>query len=122
MGWLNQNSMLRLLLLLGLFLGLPFILHITSGYFAPLTVKGNMIALLLWVFPLITVMLAIWDGIKTGFNPLWIIAPFVFFLAPMYLFYNDSALIYGGLYAALGLLGTSIGTFFAKRSPHKGAR
>ncbi|MDO5061423.1 MAG: iron ABC transporter [Actinomycetaceae bacterium] len=119
MGWLNQNSMLRLLLLLGLFLGLPFILHLTSGYFDPLTVKGNMIALLLWVFPLVTLVLAIWDGLKTGFNPLWIAAPFLFFLAPMYLFYNDSALIYGVLYAALGLLGTTIGTFSTKSSARK---
>lgn len=54
------------------------------------------ILMLFIVFPLITVTLAVWDGITEGFTVLWIVMPILFFMVPMLIVFNESAQIYGG--------------------------
>ena len=49
------------------------------------------------------------DGVKEGFSLLWLVAPFVCFLAPMFLFFNASALIYGVAYSLLGFAAHGLG-------------
>lgn len=41
---------------------------------------------------------------------LWLLASFVFFLVPKYLFFNDSALAYGAGYSLLGFGAYSVGS------------
>lgn len=55
------------------------------------------------LLPIVTIGLAAWDGISEGFSWLWALAPFVSFLAPMYIFFNESALLYGVGYSMLGV-------------------
>ncbi|XCB28976.1 biotin synthase [Arcanobacterium hippocoleae] len=64
---------------------------------------------LLIVFPLLTAVLAISDGIRHGFCWWWIAAPFLFFFSALYIFYNDSGLIYGVIYSGFGTVGMIIG-------------
>lgn len=70
------------------------------------------ILLLFMVFPLITVTLAAWDGITEGFTVLWIVMPIVFFVVPMLIFFNESALIYGVAYSLLAVTANKIGSLF----------
>ncbi|WP_229037900.1 hypothetical protein [Schaalia turicensis] len=70
------------------------------------------ILLLFMVFPLITVMLAAWDGITESFNALWIVMPIVFFVVLMLIFFNESVLIYGVAYSLLAVTANKIGSLF----------
>ena len=58
-------------------------------------VKSLVFLILLAILPILAMAFGAWDGVKDGFSLLWLLAPFVCFLAPMFLFLNDSALIYG---------------------------
>jgi len=75
------------------------------------------ILMLFIVFPLITVTLAVWDGITEGFTVLWIVMPILFFMVPMLIFFNESALIYGGVYSLLAVIANKIGSLFYSK-PH----
>ncbi len=75
------------------------------------------ILILFIVFPLITVALAAWDGIAEGFTVLWIVMPILFFMVPMLIFFNESALIYGGVYSLLAVIANKIGSLFYSK-PH----
>ena len=75
------------------------------------------ILLLFIAFPLITVALAAWDGIWEGFTVLWTFLPLLFFIAPMLIFYNESALIYGIAYSLLAVIANKIGSLFYSK-PH----
>ena len=59
---------------------------------------------------------------KEGFSLLWLLAPFVCFLAPMYLFLNDSGLIYGVGYSLLGFGAHSVGCLPSMRAARGGRR
>lgn len=65
--------------------------------------------MLLFILPTLTVALATWDGIRQGFSLLWLVMPLLCFLTPMYMFFNDSALIYGFVYSTLAIIANSIG-------------
>lgn len=74
------------------------------------------ILLLFIAFPLITIALAAWDGITEGFTVLWIVLPILFFIAPMLIFFNESALIYGGFYSLLAVIANKIGSLFHSKA------
>ena len=82
-------------------------------------VKSIAFLILLVVLPILAMCVATWDGVKEGFSLLWLLAPFVCFLAPMYLFLNDSALIYGVGYSLLGFGAHSVGAFIHARSSRR---
>ncbi|APT85579.1 iron ABC transporter [Corynebacterium aquilae] len=74
--------------------------------------KSFAFLVLLAALPLVTIALAGWDGVKSGFNFLWLLAPVLCFLLPMIVFFNASALIYGVAYSVLALAFNAIGAFF----------
>lgn len=74
------------------------------------------IALLFLAFPLLTIVLSVIDGARHGFGWWWLLAPFAGFLTTLFVYYNDSALIYGVAYSILGLIGASIGAFIHERA------
>lgn len=81
-------------------------------------VKSLVFLILLAVLPILAMGFGAWDGVKEGLSLLWVLAPFVCFLAPMFLFLNDSALIYGVGYSLLGFGAHSVGAFIhARRMP-----
>lgn len=71
-----------------------------------------LLVMLFGVFPVITLGLALWDGVVEGFSLLWLVAPFVFFLIPMFIFFNTSALPYGVCYTVCGVAGSALGSCF----------
>ncbi|MBS5963561.1 MAG: hypothetical protein KIA55_07140 [Varibaculum cambriense] len=75
------------------------------------------ILMLFIVFPLITVTLAVWDGITEGFTVLWIVMPILFFMVPMLIFFNESAQIYGVAYSLITVTANKIGSLFYSK-PH----
>ena len=75
------------------------------------------ILMLFIVFPLITVTLAVWDGITEGFTVLWIVMPILFFMVPMLIFFNESAQIYGVAYSLIAVTANKIGRLFYSK-PH----
>lgn len=81
-------------------------------------VKNFVFLILLAILPLLTVVFGAWDGTKEGFSVLWLLAPFVCFLVPMFLFFNDSALIYGVGYSVLGFAAHCVGSLVhTRRAP-----
>ena len=66
------------------------------------------ILMLFIVFPLITVTLAVWDGITEGFTVLWIVMPILFFMVPM--------LIFGIAYSLLAVTANKIGSLFHSKT------
>ena len=70
------------------------------------------ILMLFIVFPLITVTLAVWDGITEGFTVLWIVMPILFFMVPMLIVFNESAQIYGVAYSFIAVTANKIGSLF----------
>lgn len=42
-------------------------------------------------------------------------SPVICFLLPIFVFFNDSALIYGAIYSVLGLVANAIGALFHPR-------
>ena len=75
------------------------------------------IFLLFIAFPLATIALAAWDAVTEGFTVLWIVMPILFFIAPMLIFFNESALIYGVAYSLLAVTANKIGSWFHSK-PH----
>lgn len=85
-------------------------------------VKSAAFLILLAILPVLAMVFGAWDGVKEGFSLLWLLAPFVCFLAPMYLFLNDSALIYGVGYSLLGFAAHGLGALVHRRRLHTSFR
>ena len=84
-------------------------------------VKSLVFLILLVILPLLAMVFGAWDGVKEGFSLLWLLAPFACFLAPMFLFLNDSALIYGVGYSILGFVAHGVGALIhARRARTRG--
>lgn len=94
---------MRIAIVCACFMLVPFIantaMDISGAYEAW---KGVIFLALFLIFPVLTIAVAVWDGVKEGFSLLWLIAPCACFIAPMYIFYNDSAFIYGVIYSVFG--------------------
>lgn len=74
------------------------------------------ILMLFIAFPLVTIALAAWDAVTEGFTVLWIVMPIVFFVVPMLIFFNESALIYGAIYSVLAIVANGVGSLFRPKS------
>lgn len=117
MRWNTKSTWLRIALLAAGFCAVPLvILALMSD---PSRSTSALIATLFLVFPAIVIGLAIWDGAAEGFSILWAIAPFIAFLPAMYIFFNDSALVYGFAYSLLGVIANGVGAFFQPRQENK---
>ena len=116
MRWMTKSTWMRILVLAcgymaasGIWFGVNQLADIDDGS------KALAFTILFIALPLIAIIVAAWDGVKEGFSLLWLLAPFVCFLAPMFLFLNDSALIYGVGYSLLGFGAHSVGAFIHAR-------
>ena len=82
-------------------------------------VKSLMFLILLAILPLLALVFGAWDGVREGFSLLWLLAPFMCFLVPMSLFFNDSALIYAVGYSVLGFAAHCVGSLVHARRARK---
>lgn len=115
--WKRRGTWARLGALFVCYLLLPALTTAAIGVFsAPDSGMVAFILMLFIAFPLITVTLAVWDGIWEGFSVLWMFLPLVFFIAPMVIFFNESALIYGVAYSLLAVTANKIGSLFYSKS------
>ena len=70
--------------------------------------------ILLVVTPLLTFLIVLYYGLKQGFSLWLILLTGLLFVPTIFIFYNDSALIYVLLYTGVDLIGNGIGSLFAK--------
>ncbi|WP_296763004.1 hypothetical protein [Varibaculum sp.] len=75
------------------------------------------ILMLFIAFPLVTIALAAWDAVTEGFTVLWIVMPILFLIAPMFIFFNESALSYAATYSLIAMVANGIGSYFHHK-PH----
>ena len=120
MRWATKSTWIRIVVLFGIYLLVPAVWCSLSRVEDSMEiVKSLVFLILLAILPILAMGFGAWDGVKEGFSLLWLLAPFVCFLAPMYLFLNDSALIYGVGYSLLGFGAHSVGSFIHARSSRR---
>lgn len=116
MRWTTKTTWTRIAVLFTTYLALP---AIALGVIRLLQVQNAgmaMFILMLFIaLPVLTIAIAVWDGAKEGFSLLWVLAPVICFLLPMFVFFNETALIYGAIYSVLGLVANAIGALFHRR-------
>ena len=122
MRWTTKSTWIRIAVLFGIYLLLLaawFGLSRVSDSME--IVKSLVFLILLVILPLLAMVFGAWDGVKEGLSLLWLLAPFACFLAPMFLFLNDSALIYGVGYSILGVVAHGVGALIhARRARTRG--
>ena len=118
MRWMTTSTWIRIVALFGIYLlVLAAWFGVSRASDSMEIVKSLVFLILLVILPILAMGFGAWDGVKEGFSLLWLLAPFVCFLAPMYLFLNDSALIYGVGYSLLGFGAHGLGVLaYRKRA------
>ena len=120
MRWATKSTWIRIAVLFGIYLLVPAAWFSLSRVSDSMEIMKSLVFLiLLAILPILAMAFGAWDGVKEGFSLLWLLAPFVCFLAPMYLFLNDSALIYGVGYSILGFGAHCVGAFIHARSSQR---
>ena len=110
MRWMTTSTWIRIVALFGIYLlVLAAWFGVSRASDSMEIVKSLVFLILLVILPLLAMVFGAWDGVKEGFSLLWLVAPFVCFLAPMFLFFNASALIYGVAYSLLGFAAHGLG-------------
>ena len=120
MRWATKSTWIRIAVLFGIYLLVPaawFSLSRVSDSME--IVKSLVFLILLAILPLLALVFGAWDGVREGFSLLWLLAPFMCFLVPMSLFFNDSALIYGVGYSVLGFAAHCVGSLVHARRARK---
>ena len=122
MRWMTTSTWIRIVALFGIYLlVLAAWFGISRASDSMEIVKSLVFLILLVILPLLAIVFGAWDGVKEGFSLLWLLAPFACFLAPMFLFLNDSALIYGVGYSILGFVAHGVGALIhARRARGRG--
>ena len=116
MRWATKSTWIRIAVLFGIYLlVLAAWFGVSRASDSMEIVKSLVFLILLVILPLLAMVFGAWDGVKEGFSLLWLLAPFACFLAPMFLFLNDSALIYGVGYSILGFVAHGVGALIHTR-------
>ena len=84
---------------------------VATFYLLPLCMRntGGAMLILLFAMPVLCLAISFAYGRKRGFRPLYPLAVSLCFLPSIWIFYNESALIYVAVYGALALLGSFLG-------------
>ncbi len=89
---------------------LPYLLvNLLCFYLVPLFAPEQPAALLLVLFPIVTVACSLAAGTKAGFCWLYPLCAALLFLPSILLYYNRSAWVYSPLYGLLALIGLFFG-------------
>ena len=110
MRWTTKSTWIRIAVLFGIYLLVPAAwFGVSCASDSMEIVKSLVFLILLVILPLLAIVFGAWDGVKEGFSLLWLLAPFACFLAPMFLFFNASALISGEASSLLGFAAHGLG-------------
>ena len=122
MRWMTTSTWIRIVALFGIYLlVLAAWFGVSRASDSMEIVKSLVFLILLAILPILAMAFGAWDGVKEGFSLLWLLVPFACFLAPMFLFLNDSALIYGVGYSILGFVAHGVGALIhARRARTRG--
>ncbi len=116
MRWMTTSTWIRIVALFGIYLlVLAAWFGVSRASDSMEIVKSLVFLILLVILSLLAMVFGAWDGVKEGLSLLWLLAPFACFLAPMFLFLNDSALIYGVGYSILGFVAHGVGALIHAR-------
>lgn len=94
---------------------LPYlVVNLLTFYILPIIIRdtGTGMLILIIIIPLITLMTSLLYGLKNTFGWLYSLLVMVMFLPSIFIYYNESALIYTLIYGGLSLLGSFIGSRF----------
>ena len=94
---------------------LPYlVVNLFIFYLLPILIRdtGTGMLILIIIIPLITLMTSLLCGLKNSFEWLYPLLVMVIFLPSIFIYYNESALIYTLIYGGLSLLGSFIGSRF----------
>lgn len=94
---------------------LPYlVVNLFIFYLLPIIIRdtGTGMFILIIIIPLITLMTSLLYGLKNSFEWLYPLLVMAIFLPSIFIYYNESALIYTLIYGGLSLLGSFIGSRF----------
>lgn len=115
--WKRRGTCMRFGGLFACYLLLPALMTAAIGLANASDLGMVAFILMLFIaFPLVTIALAAWDAVTQGFTALWIVMPILFFMVPMLIFFNESALIYGAIYSVLAIVANGVGSLFRPKS------
>ena len=97
-----QNQFPYLLIIVLAFYGVPFINR-----------ESGMVTLLI-LFPLVCFLSAIVYGVKHSFSIVYSILVMVLFIPTIFIFYNETASIYVGIYGVITIVGNLLGSLVEK--------
>ena len=116
MRWTTKSTWIRIAVLFGIYLLVPAAWFSFMSFSDSMDiVKSAAFLILLAILPVLAMVFGAWDGVKEGFSLLWLLAPLACFLAPMFLFFNVSALSYGVGYSLLGFAAHGLGALVHRR-------
>lgn len=94
---------------------LPYlVVNLFIFYLLPILIRdtGTGMLILIIIIPLIIFMTSLLCGLKNSFEWLYPLLVMAIFLPSIFIYYNESALIYTLIYGGLSLLGSFIGSRF----------
>ena len=93
----------------------PFLLIIVLAFYGfPLIDRESGILTLLILFPLVCLLSALVYGVKYSFSLVYSILVMVLFIPTIFIFYNETASLYIGIYGVISLVGNLLGSFIRK--------
>lgn len=100
----------------------PFLAMTAAAfYLLPLVVKdtGSNMFVLLSVLPIVVLVCALLYGMKHGFHLLYAVIVGLLFLPTLLVFFNESALIYAGIYGLIALGSNATGAWVTRSGKTK---
>lgn len=97
---------------------LPYLIILALNYYALpflITDTGMAIFVLLGLVPFISLLSAFICGVRQGFHWLFVLCGTLLFIPSIYIFYNESAWFYVGVYGVILLVGNTLGMLLHKK-------
>ena len=83
-------------------------------YGLPLIDRESGMLILLILFPLVCFLVALVYGVKQSFSLVYSILVMVLFIPTIFIFYNETANFYIGVYGVISIVGNLLGSFIRK--------
>ncbi len=97
---------------------LPYLIILSLNYYALpflITDTGMGIFVLLGLVPFISLLCTFICGVRQGFHWLFVLCGTLLFIPSIYIFYNESAWFYVGVYGVILLVGNTLGMLLHKK-------